>query len=883
MFLPFLNIAGTSHLDFGMKAKKKIILGVLAAVAFLAVLGQFMWLPLVGVALEDAVPDHTALILTLNKATLAKGLVKNSLSNIFLPDAVTLELADFEKNFQEKIPLGDDQTFLATVQPTRTSGIDVLLILPGSRWLNLELTLRSMQGWRVRNSIFRNHEIFTVETGDQKFALAKYRNLLLFARHPYLVENAISQLKNPAASLCKNDGFRKLSKRAKPAPSHLDVLLNLENFSGQFAPLIQPAKLADLQILEKFGSWVHLQLPAGEQGSDWQAAFYANPGHPLLAANEGAAALPFKNAFPTLPDNLAAVAWFSVKNFNRKNTAANWKKFFEKWAGNEIAFALGEPLENDEHERFALLKTNDAKAAETALLDFSKTSGAAEPVDFQMFKIYKINGTAVSELLGMGQSLPDPFVSVLGEYVLFSNSAAGIERWLGKYIAGQTFSKDVPLLQSLRTLPTEAQGFFYFESGAAWQQLSQFFDDRQLAKLGGNPLRFHHLAATMSHGRGNLCELTVAIPGKARQQQEDQPANILWRASLGSPAATAPFIFQNPRSGEMEVLVQDERHRLHLISRSGRKLWQRELGEPILSDFFQIDLYNNGEGQFVFSTAGGIFVIDRQGSDVAGFPLKLQVPASNGVTVIDFFQGHDYQFFIACENGNAYGFDEKGSPVEGWRPKEGIGQVRHPLVHFQAKGMDFMILLDEAGTMQVFQKNGADRFSKIAFDASFPQGPDFQASSDAHRIVACDENGKVYVTNLSGSNFRLSLNAGKNKDVRFAFADVTGDARKDYLALSGDVLAVYFYEGNNFKHAFTHTYPHAQDEVFPIRWRSQKSMAGTVSKDKKQISLLNGEGKLLPQFPLAGTTRFEIVDLLGDGKAVVVTGNGEQVVAYGLE
>ena len=63
----------------------------------------------------------------------------------------------------------------------------------------------------------------------------------------------------------------------------------------------------------------------------------------------------------------------------------------------------------------------------------------------------------------------------------------------------------------------------------------------------------------------------------------------------------------------------------------------------------------------------------------------------------------------------------------------------------------------------------------------------------------------------------------------------------------------------------------------------QKAFLGTVCAAKNQISLLDGTGKLLPQFPLEGTTAFSIVDLLGDGKPVVLVGNGASVVAYSLE
>ena len=865
-----------------MKLKTKIILGLLALVAGLAVASRFVRLPVIGVAAEHAIPSTTALVLPLSRAAIAEANNKKILANIFLPDAVQEELAAFEKIFGEKILLGKDELFLAAIQPNRSSGIDVLFILPGCRWLSLDETLRTTDGWRVRTSIFKNHEVFTVQAGEEKFALAKYRNLLLFARHPYLVENAISQLKSPATSLCRDEGFSQLAERTAPKPGHLDVLLNLEAISGQFAPLIDPAKLEGLQKLANFGSWVHLRLPSKNPPGDWQAAFAANPENPLMEANRQGPKQSFKNIFRALPDNLGSFAWLSVDDFNQKNMPDDWGRHFKKWVGNEIIFALGEPLENDETERFVLLKTSDTKRAEASLIAYAKESGAGEAVDFQMFKILQFQGTAVGEMLGMGTSLPNPVVSVLGEYVLFSNSKAGLERWLGKYIAGQTFSKNVPFLQSIRTLPGEAHGFLYFESGQAWQQLSPFFQDEQLSALGGNPLRFNHLAAAMIR-KGNICKLTVTTSGGSKQQQE-QPANILWQASLGSPAAIPPAVFKNPRSGEMEIFVQDERNRIHLISRSGRILWRRHLDEPIRSEIFQIDLNNSGDEQFVFSTASGIYILDRQGDDVPGFPLKLQIPASNGVTVIDFFQSHDYQFFIVCENGNAYGFDEKGSPVEGWRPKSGVGKVRQPLVHFQAQNMDFLILMDETGRMQVFQKNGDARFPEQNFSASFPQAPDFQASNDNYRIVACDDGGKVFVTNLQGSTFKLNLGTGKNDGIHFAFADVAGDSRKDYLALGGETLTAYFYEGKNFKKTFTYQFPHPQDELFAVNWTTgRKSLIGTVCKEKMQINLLSGNGKMLPQFPLAGATKFSVVDLLGDGKPVVVTGNGELVVAYALE
>ncbi|MEK7253477.1 MAG: DUF3352 domain-containing protein, partial [Bacteroidota bacterium] len=675
-----------------------------------------------------------------------------------------------------------------------------------------------------------------------------------------------------------------LAKRQRANGEAIHLIFSLEKLSAQFAPLIHPARLAAVAGLGSVGRWAHFQLDLKKKNPVLTGTL-AIPDVPLMIAARNSPVLPFKNAFQSLPDNLTAFAWLAQDDFRAEKSGKLWGKYFDDWAGNEFAYALGEPLENEAMEQFILLKTKDAKRAEDCLQKFADQVGWLEKdYDYQMFKVRQIMASDLSEMLGVAK-LENPFVTVMGDFVLFGNSKAGVERWLDKYLAGQTFSKNAAFLQSIRPLPDAAQGFVFFESERTWQQLTSFLDPEILRSVGGNPLKFNHLAATLNK-KGSQFELAIVAPQVqlAVLEKEKKPANILWRAPLAQPAAMPPAVFKNPATGEMEVFIQDESNQVYLISRSGRVLWRRKLEERILSEVEQVDLENEDEGQFVFSTATKIYALDRGGSDMPGFPFFLQTPASNGVTVIDFFESKDYQFFIACENGLAYGFDEKGSPVEGWRPHEGIGKVRHPLVHFQEGGKDYLVLLDSAGVLKVYQKNGAARFPKVELGGFFNQPPDFQAGKTGSRIVACDSSGSVSVVNLSGESFKLSLRAGKNRNVQFAFADLAGDERKDYLALSGEHLTLYNYEGSIFKKRFDYEFSKPQDEVFKAHWAgNKKDFAGTVDKNGRQIFLLDGDGRLLPQFPLAGTTAFVIADLLGDGKPVVVVGNGESVYAYLLE
>jgi hypothetical protein len=893
MFLAFPNIAvrfGTNH-SFSMKKIKKPLIVLLVVAVAIAVLGQFIRLPLLTVHPHAAIPRHTAVVLQLSAEgfrQLQSEEGKNGLTSLAVPPSLLKDWADYEKHFAPLFTQKKQTETLVLLQPTRTSGMDAMFVFDEMRGNNLDAILGKNPAWRVRKSIFKDHNVFTVKIGSDQYAFARYRNLLLFARHAYLVENAISQLGRPADSLCRDSGFSGVAKGAAPSGKAVPVFVNLTELGPQFSPLLDPSLVHGLDGLGNIARWLRLDLPLdGSQGAagstKWKGSFSLADGHPLMDANVKGSPHTFKPALGALPDNLAAFTWLSCDRIKVAAETGLWRTYLATWAADEVAVAFGEPLENGAAEQFLLLKTKSSKAAEGKLAALAKRLESPETTDFQMFKIRRFNGLALDKMLQLGQNLHDPYGTVLGDYVLFSNSKTGMERWLGKYLAGQTFSKNVDFLQSLRNLPTNADGLLYFVSDRAWPLVSPFFDEKTLADIGRNPLNFNQLAATFTR-RGMVCEMQFVTPARTTKEQASAPANILWKTPLGNEVAIPPAVFANPQSGELEVFVQDAGHTVYLLSKAGRILWRRELDEPIRSKIWQLDLNSDKEVQFAFSTVSGIYVLDHTGEDVAGFPLKLQTPASNGVTVIDFFKSNEYEFFIACENNSAYGFDEKGSPVEGWRPKTGIGMVRHPLTHFQAKGKDFLVLLDTAGVMQVFQKNGDYRFPKKDLQSNFLQSPDFQADDDNYRIVACDEKGRVTVTNLEGGDFKLGLEVGKKQSVKFAFADVTGDKRKDYLTLSGPDLAVFFYEKSSFKKAFKYAFEQPQDAVFSIEWaKRDKAFVGTVCEAKSQISLLDGTGKLLPQFPLAGTTVFSIVDLLGDGKPVVVAGNGASVVAYSLE
>ncbi len=870
----FLIIAKVNYCFPTMTKKAFVLASSILLLVILLGLFRFIRLPIVPVHPHGAIPGHTALFFSTKKDDLEK-LLKGAppLADLFLPKNTKSDYSLFLEITEGVLELPAEQAIYVSVNPSNSLGLDLLFIMPNARGAK-PARFGEKAGWQPRKSIFDNQEVFTFRKDDQEFSFAKYRNLLVFARHAYLVENAVSQLKKPSTSICSEKAFRSTYRQLDADESSFPIFINLQNLSSQFAPLLNASKFSQLKKISGFGKWLQLQVPLDGQPTKWKGAFVPAENHVLSKVSK-ASNTPFSdNILQALPDNLSAIMLMTVKGLQKESPSEDWATHINSWAGNELALAIGEPLDNDRSERFFLLQAKDGAAAESAL---SKWSGQ-EAQEYQVFKTWQLDGADFDEIIGAEVH----FATSLGDYVLFGNNLQGMERWLGKYLAGQTFSKSVDFLQLKSALPPSSDILLYMDGIKGWQLISPFFNEQALHSLNRNPLPFDAVMASLTWD-GRVGEMEFVIPGSG-ETQANHSANILWSVPLLANAAKKPFVGVDPQTGEMDIFAVDSDNRIYLISRSGQVLWRRQLSEPILSNIFQTDIGNDGQWQFVFSTRSAIYAVDRKGGDVDGFPLELQVPASNGVTVVDFFQSHDYHFFIACENGKAYGFDEKGSPIEGWRPNENVGDIRYPLLHFQAQGKDFLALLESNGNMQVYKKNGSFRFANVDFGSPDLQPLDYQVSRSSSRIVTANRKGKVFVTNLSGDHFALQLKAGNNEDVKFLFSDIMGDERKDYIALSGKDLSAYYYGKKKFGQAFTHQFPWAQDEIFSVKWaRRKKEFIGTVNRGKKQVFLMDGTGRIPDQFPLAGSTPFVMVDLAGDGKPVVITGNGAEVTAYVIE
>ena len=859
-------------------------------------------LPFFSLEAFEAIPARTLIFLEKDFNTLlaSSSVDKSTESALFKEDllvnkyqedlryikAIFSHHAAYQKKVREKGRL------ISALQHGAADGLDFLHIIDQYEGkLEIEQLLDALDLKKIRRSVYRGVSIHTLHfTKGRTFAISQFRNLILLGAYPLIIEDAIEQLKKPYSNLLREGSFRKLRNQA---PSQgLRFYVNIGSLSEFILPFVHYEKRALVQSLPGKGDWLQFDLSEKEAAMQINGRFYPGTAqHTMQALKKGTASMHHQLA-SILPDHTALALRLDAKGIFEKQREANkppvtdFDHYILPWSEGEVAYVITEPYSSTyQDEQFVMMKVNDVEKAHEGVAHLAERSGELMAYDYQTYAIRQIMGSDLFlPLLGNTMNtIENPFVTQIEDYVIFCNSQQALEVCLDKYIAGQTLSRNTDFLQSSIALPETSGLFIYLHPQNLQSLIAALFKSPYQEAL---KTTFNHYQL-LDHVRLQLNpkEKYFQVEGVLRQGTQSDPlAGVIWKTRLKADAAIAPAIIRDPGSDEYQIFIQDINHRAYLFNRGGDILWTKSLESKVLSDIHQIDYYQNGDRQLLFNTSGGIHLVDRSGENLSKFPIRTQSPITNGLTVIDFDGLGDYGYFVACENENLYGFESTGRPLPGWNPQSGIGKIEHPLRHFEQDGRDFILALNEEGSLYVFKKDGSRRFAPKSFESHFISPLAFQADDLYTRIVATDQQGTARVVNMKGSMRTLPLDVGNNEAVQFAFADIAGDIRKDYVVMSGKELAAYAYEGKTLKKVLDYRFEEEQDCLFDVSHPNRsKQIIGTLCRAKKQIYLLDEEGEPLPSFPLAGTTEFEVTDLFDDQKNVVVVAYEDQLYAYTIE
>lgn len=127
-----------------------------------------------------------------------------------------------------------------------------------------------------------------------------------------------------------------------------------------------------------------------------------------------------------------------------------------------------------------------------------------------------------------------------------------------------------------------------------------------------------------------------------------------------------PFRVKNSGTGKMNLFYQQDNLYLCLKEEGGKGLWGIPFDKKICGTASDIDFYANGKLQFLFGAGSKIYLIDRLGRFVSGFPVDLGKDILVGPAVYDFNSTRKYNIMVLHKDNTIEMYNLKGQKPSSW-------------------------------------------------------------------------------------------------------------------------------------------------------------------------------------------------------------------------
>ena len=355
--------------------------------------------------------------------------------------------------------------------------------------------------------------------------------------------------------------------------------------------------------------------------------------------------------------------------------------------------------------------------------------------------------------------------------------------------------------------------------------------------------------------------------------------SIRWKANLDAPLKGKPYIVEDHASQNKNVIAFDNQNRMYLIDSDGEILWKKQLDEAPLSEVFTVDAHNNGQLQFLFNTAHSLQLIDREGNNLQGFPVRLPFEASNGLAVFDYEGRKDYRILMSGTDRLVYNYTIQGNEVEGWNHHRSEDLVTRPIQHINADDKDYLIVSDTKGGVRILDRQGRIRIPLSSDMQKSPKADIYANVTNRKKglFLTSDKEGKLLYVTADGALNRTDFGSYSPEHF-FLYEDFNGDKDPDFIYLDQQDLHVF----DKFRNELFSTHFDVDIVTKPVFFKitRNKRLLGVVSEKAREIYLIDRKGNMIVNSGLVGETPFAVGSLHNDQEINLVTGVGNALYNY---
>lgn len=328
----------------------------------------------------------------------------------------------------------------------------------------------------------------------------------------------------------------------------------------------------------------------------------------------------------------------------------------------------------------------------------------------------------------------------------------------------------------------------------------------------------------------------------------------LWETALDTTVATHVNFVSDHHDNTWEIAAMDVSNTLYLIDKNGEILWRKQLGEPVLGYFKQIDFYKNGKLQLIFNTRDSVYIIDREGKYVEDYPHAIPNKATAPMAVFDYEGNKDYRFLIPTANKKVYNYDKNWKPVKGWRFNKTQHKVEKIPQHFLLESLDYITLIDSKGKVYILDRRGRSKIRNFNHNFRVSENSMLYVTKtkDGNHVFVCSSTGgDVYYINPGNGKIRNILSTKDFKEGHhFFYTDYNLDGENDFLFINKNNVQVISHN----KEELFEWKSEKQEISYPVYYGPQNlhTRLGIVLKKDHNIYLFGPDGKNLKGTPFDG-------------------------------
>lgn len=560
-------------------------------------------------------------------------------------------------------------------------------------------------------------------------------------------------------------------------------------------------------------------------------------------------------------------SWDKHRKSVQDSSNVNYNEFINELEGEAGIFNTS--ATQSSQQKYAFFKSKNSITASSLMQGLVADKKAY--ANYSINSIKDANITA--QLFGDLFNNTTPYFTTIDDYFIFGSTIASLEYLIDNYNGGNTLANSQHFSNYKSYLSSKSNLLFYINPGKIATALKDNLQNTYAKEINFNTdslTKFTAFSLQMTSKKDLLLNnINLFYDEDFKESIKEE-----WFTQLDTSISMSPQFVYNHFTKEKMIIVQNDDHKVFAINSKGEQLWNLQLDDKIIGNISSIDAYKNNKYQCLFNTKEQLYLIDRNGEHVDGFPQLLPSNTKVGHALFDYNKSKKYRILIVGEDNKIYNLDKKGKKVKGWKHIKNNNRVKQTPQYFRIGSKDYILAERNNSNTQLLAINGSERV-KFEVGTQFNDNP-----------IQKDKNGTLYAITTEGKLWRGTLDANASTTIlpelnssskllctKIVKDKVFSDPNSYNLVYSNN-SQLYIIDVLDFKSIYSFT---LDSEITSIKKAGE--FLGVTTKNK--LYLYNTYG-LVDGFPIDSDGFFNIADIDNNNKINLINSKNGFIYNYEL-